>query len=76
MPDEDGYAFLRRVRELPVDEGGLTPAAAVTAFASAEERQHAIGAGFHEHLSKPVDVRALVRVVSALAALTARREEG
>jgi len=75
MPDENGYAFLRRVREMPADQGGLTPAAAVTAFAGAEERQQALAAGFQEHLSKPVDIRALVRLVAALAARTVRREE-
>ena len=75
MPDENGYAFLRRVREMPADHGGLTPAAAVTAFAGAEERQQALAAGFQEHLSKPVDIRALVRLVAALAARTVRREE-
>ena len=74
MPGEDGYAFVRRVRALPVHRGGMTPAAAVTAFASAEERRHSLAAGFHAHISKPVDPRVLARLVAALAARTSRRE--
>jgi signal transduction histidine kinase/ActR/RegA family two-component response regulator len=74
MPDEDGYAFLRRVRELPAERGGLTPAAAVTAFAGADESEHALAAGFQAHLAKPVDARALATLVSGLAVRTMRRE--
>ena len=74
MPDEDGYAFLRRVRELPADRGGLTPAIAVTAFAANVEREHALAAGFQAHLSQPVDSRVMGRLVVALAARMLRRE--
>ncbi len=31
MPDEDGYSFTRRIRALPPEEGGASPAAALTA---------------------------------------------
>jgi CheY-like chemotaxis protein len=30
MPDEDGYALIRRLRALPRDRGGQTPAAGLT----------------------------------------------
>jgi CheY-like chemotaxis protein len=70
MPGEDGYSFLRRVRALSVPEGGLTPAAALTAYARPADRQRALDAGFHAHLSKPVLPAELARVVSQLARLS------
>src|SRR4029077_13586856 len=36
MPDEDGYAFIRRVRALGPERGGQVPAAALTAYAKGE----------------------------------------
>jgi anaerobic selenocysteine-containing dehydrogenase len=67
MPGEDGYSFLRRVRALPGTEGGRTPAAALTAYARPADRERAIKAGFHAHLSKPVLPAELAIVVSQLA---------
>jgi signal transduction histidine kinase/ActR/RegA family two-component response regulator len=67
MPDEDGCTFLRRLRALPRDSGGETPAVAVTAFAGSDERVHTRAAGFQAHLSKPIDPVELARVMAALA---------
>ncbi|MBI5546853.1 MAG: response regulator [Deltaproteobacteria bacterium] len=67
MPEEDGYALIRRVRALPREQGGDVPALALTAFARSEERARALAAGFQTHLSKPVDLRDLVIQVRALA---------
>jgi CheY-like chemotaxis protein len=36
----------------------------VTAFARVEDRVRALGAGFNEHISKPIDPRALVEVAA------------
>jgi CheY-like chemotaxis protein len=38
MPETDGYAFIRRVRALPVTRGARTPAVALTAYARKEDR--------------------------------------
>ena len=67
MPDEDGYSFVRRVRDRERTES-LTrlPAIAVTAYAAASDREHAFRAGFDAHLPKPVDPEALVRAVSRI----------
>ena len=70
MPDEDGYAFIRRVRALSPSDGGLTPAGALTAYASTAERLRALAAGFHMHVPKPVQPAELVQVVDSLARLT------
>ncbi|MEZ0264292.1 MAG: ATP-binding protein, partial [Phycisphaerae bacterium] len=67
MPGEDGYAFIRKVRQLSADEGGRTPAAAFTAFARAEDRMRALRAGFQTHVAKPVDAAELTAVVASLA---------
>jgi PAS domain S-box-containing protein len=67
MPGEDGYELIRRVRELPPDRGGRTPAAALTAFARGEDRRRALRAGFQMHLAKPVEIQELATVVASLA---------
>jgi signal transduction histidine kinase/CheY-like chemotaxis protein len=69
MPGEDGYAFVRRVRALPPGEGGATPAAALTAYASASDRRAALEAGFQMHVAKPVEPADLLATVAALVAL-------
>jgi signal transduction histidine kinase len=66
MPGEDGYQFIRKVRELPADEGGRIPAAALTAFARAEDRTRALRAGFQTHVAKPVEPAELSAVVASL----------
>jgi hypothetical protein len=67
MPDEDGYAFIRRLRELPSDQGGRIPAIALTAYARAEDRRKALSAGFQNHAAKPIEPQELVLVVANLA---------
>jgi PAS domain S-box-containing protein len=67
MPGEDGFSLIRRLRALPLDAGGATPALALTAYAQDIDRHAALDAGFQEHLAKPVDARALVETVGRLA---------
>jgi signal transduction histidine kinase/ActR/RegA family two-component response regulator len=68
MPDEDGYSLIRRVRSLPGERGGLVPAAALTAYASAQDRAKALAAGFDVHVPKPIQPAELVAVVASLRA--------
>lgn len=67
MPDEDGYSLISKVRSLPADEGGQIPAAALTAYARAEDRLRVLAAGFQFHLPKPIDSAELVTIVANLA---------
>jgi hypothetical protein len=67
MPDKDGYELMREIRDLPSIRLARIPAAAVTAFASDEDRQRALDAGFQTHLAKPVHAAALVQAVAELA---------
>lgn len=66
MPGQDGYGLIRRVRALPAETGGHTPAVALTAYARAEDRVTAIVAGFQHHLSKPVEPNELIAIVASL----------
>jgi CheY-like chemotaxis protein len=68
MPEADGYMLIARVRALPPERGGRTPAIAVTAYAGALDCKRAIDAGFDVHLSKPIDIDALVDVLLKLRA--------
>jgi signal transduction histidine kinase/DNA-binding response OmpR family regulator len=68
MPIEDGYALMERVRRLPPDHGGRTPAVALTAYAHKADRAKALLAGYDAHAPKPIDPNELVRIVLAIAA--------
>ena len=73
MPGEDGYSLIQRVRALPPEEGGNVAAAALTAYARAEDRTRALLAGFQQHLPKPVEPKELAAVVANLAGRTGTR---
>jgi CheY-like chemotaxis protein len=68
MPDEDGYMLIERVRALPDDAGGRTPAIAVTAYTGRGDREHVIAAGFDVHCGKPIDLDSLVTTLVELRA--------
>ena len=73
MPVADGYDLIRQVRKLAPEEGGRTPAAALTAYARPEDRMRALMAGFQIHVPKPVQPAELVAVVASLAGRTGPR---
>jgi signal transduction histidine kinase/CheY-like chemotaxis protein len=67
MPGEDGFSLIRRIRALGVGAGGDVPAAALTAYASANDRMKVLGAGFNMHVAKPVQPAEIAVVVASLA---------
>jgi PAS domain S-box-containing protein len=67
MPAEDGYQLLAKVRRLAPEEGGDTPAVALTAFARSEDRRRALMAGFQMHVAKPAEPAELLAAVANLA---------
>jgi PAS domain S-box-containing protein len=67
MPDGDGYELIRRVRALPEERGGRTPAAALTAYAGPGDRARALSDGYQLHVAKPVEPAELTAVVASLA---------
>ncbi|TLY76683.1 MAG: response regulator [Gammaproteobacteria bacterium] len=66
MPGMDGYALIEQVRALDPDFGGQTPAIAVTAHASAQDRLKALQAGYQNHVAKPVEPEELAIVIASL----------
>lgn len=66
MPGRDGYELLREVRKLGAEQGGRTPAVALTAFARSADRTRAMLAGYQVHLAKPIDPRELVAALKSL----------
>jgi PAS domain S-box-containing protein len=70
MPDLDGYELIRRVRALDASRAGPIPAIAITAYARPEDRQRSLLAGFHMHLSKPVEARELIASIAGLLQLS------
>jgi CheY-like chemotaxis protein len=70
MPGMDGFELIRRVRELPLADGGGVPAIALTAFARSEERTRSLQAGYQLHVAKPVEQAELI---AAIASLVRRR---
>jgi signal transduction histidine kinase len=67
MPEMDGYELIGQVRALEPDFGGLTPAVAVTAYASPQDRLRALQAGYQNHVAKPVEAEELAIVIASLA---------
>lgn len=66
MPDMDGYTLMRQVRMLPPERGGNVLAIALTAYAGDFNQQQALQAGFQQHLAKPIEPAALIRVIANL----------
>jgi CheY-like chemotaxis protein len=67
MPGEDGYELIRRVRALPAESGGRTPAVALTAYARSEDRLRVLRSGYQMHIPKPVEMPELVTILANLA---------
>jgi CheY-like chemotaxis protein len=73
MPGLDGMQFMRRIRALPNERGGSTPALAVTAYDEKYAASAAQDAGFNAYLTKPLRLDLLCTVVRELAAHAAPR---
>jgi len=73
MPDMDGYMLMSQVRALPPEQGGQVKAIALTAYAGDFNQKQAIAAGFHYHLSKPIEPEALVKAIASLLNNTTAR---
>jgi PAS domain S-box-containing protein len=67
MPHADGYDLIARLRQLPADCGGRTPAIALTAYAAPADRDRALAAGYDAWLAKPCEAHELTTQVWLLA---------
>lgn len=67
MPGEDGYAFIRAMRERESAAGRApVPAIALTAYAQVADRMRALASGFQMHVAKPVHPAELLAILDSL----------
>lgn len=67
MPDQDGYAFINRVRTREAASlSKKIPAVALTAYARVQDRMRALIAGYDTHVAKPLESGELLTVVASL----------
>ena len=66
MPAMNGYEAAKMIRSLDRADARVIPIIAMTANAFTEDRMRAKEAGMDEHISKPVDVKLLVKVIHKL----------
>jgi CheY-like chemotaxis protein len=64
LPDHDGFDLLRQLRALPAGERGHVPAIALTGYSAPPDTARANEARFQAHLTKPVDLPDVLRVVA------------
>jgi signal transduction histidine kinase len=64
MPNLNGYDAAKRIRALSDPVRANTPIIAMTANAFDEDRKAAFAAGMNGHIAKPVDAKALSRVIA------------
>jgi CheY-like chemotaxis protein len=72
LPDEDGFALLRKVRSLPASRGGNVPAIALTGYSHLEDRYASANANashsFQAQLTKPIAIESILATVSRVLA--------
>lgn len=66
LPNSDGYALIRRIRQHEAEHGCHLPAVALTGYARAEDRANTLSAGFHAHVPKPFDADELTATLLAV----------
>ncbi|MBK9472831.1 MAG: response regulator [bacterium] len=69
MPEMDGLAATRAIRERECTTGVHAPIVALTAHASSEDRERCMAAGMDDYLTKPLRVPLLDAILDQLAEL-------
>jgi len=73
MPEEDGYALIKTIRELPSEQGGKIPAIALTGYVRIEDRMRALEAGYQMFVPKPIEATELCTIVATLVGRGAQK---
>nr|WP_290226021.1 ATP-binding protein [Trichocoleus desertorum] len=63
MQEMDGYALIRKLRSASLRNRDI-PAIALTAYATEDNCQEALLAGFQQHLAKPIEPDALITAIA------------
>lgn len=66
MPVMDGLEATRQIRKLPRADGSAIPIVAMTANAFDDDIKKSIESGMNEHISKPIDVKKVIEVLSKI----------
>ena len=66
MPIMDGYAATREIRKIKDKDIASIPIVAMTANAFDEDKQAAFDAGMNGHISKPVNIKKLIKLLQEL----------
>jgi signal transduction histidine kinase/ActR/RegA family two-component response regulator len=64
MPQEDGYSLIQKLRKQRLKLAREIPAIALTAYATDDDRNRALSAGFQMHVAKPIEPEALVKSIA------------
>jgi signal transduction histidine kinase/DNA-binding response OmpR family regulator len=67
MPNEDGYELIKKLRKLRLKRAKEIPVVALTAYATDDDRERTLSAGFQMHVAKPIEPEALVRSIAGAA---------
>ena len=68
MPEEDGYSFISRVRNMDPVNGKKIPAIALTGYVRVEDRMRALEAGYQMFVPKPVEADELASSIVTVCA--------
>jgi PAS domain S-box-containing protein len=66
MPGQDGYDLIKAIRSRGAQDGGQVPAIALTGYATLQDGERALSAGYQTHIAKPVEPRSLVNIIARL----------
>ena len=64
MPHMDGYEATRRIRSMSRADARTVPIVAMTANAYREDVEKSLEAGMSDHLTKPIDINAVMQVLT------------
>ena len=67
MPVMNGYEATKTIRTMDRSDAKKIPIIAMTANAFVEDRIKSKEAGMNEHVSKPIDMKLLVKIIAELA---------
>ncbi|HET8890752.1 MAG TPA: two-component regulator propeller domain-containing protein [Candidatus Angelobacter sp.] len=72
MPEMDGFAVMREIRQAEMGGQGHLPVIAMTAHAMKGDREECLAAGMDDYLAKPINSQELMQVIERV--MTARKE--
>ena len=64
MPVMNGYEATKAIRNLDRKDAARIPIVAMTANAFEDDRQEALRSGMNDHFTKPIDVKALEKLLA------------